>query len=365
MQNNLKDFRDNRGKRHELAFVVLSFFLSIMRSYGELNYSQLHRIMKLNHLFFEEIIGERNLRAVSYSQLKRILSGLDHENLNDINLKYFGKSIKEKNLNWYAIDGKEIRGTIDKAKGEKRSENIVQKINYKNREVKSIGFYNGSKESEKTVVKSYFKGLQDLQGLAYTFDALHTSKGLLREINTKKGIYLAQVKGNQKQLLEDCLHIHKNLSVLETFLTQEKGHGRIEIREGFLYPINTKCLDKGWKGTGIKSLIVIKRRRYITKTGKKSTKTVCFVSNQKLSYCSGKELFENARKHWLIESDNYIRDVNFGEDKIKCFESNTPRVMAVCLNWTINLLKRKNKQNNIRALREELVYNKDKIFSFF
>ncbi len=357
LQKKLSDFRDNRGKRHDLSLVILTFMYSIMRSPGMLNYSQIQRAMKRELKYLLRKLDKKICVCISYSQLKRLLESIDYEELNQINYAFFGQTVKKEGRKWEAVDGKELRGTIDKAAGEKRSENIVQKVSHQSKESYTIGFYNGAKESEKTVVKNYFKEQQSLKDEAYTLDALHTDADFLETISTKDGIYLAQVKGNQKNLLEDCKHLHQNIKAKHSFSTVDKEHGRIEQRDGSMYHMNVESLDKKWVKTDIQTLVAVERDRTIVKTKKESNETAYFVTNLKLDEQTGKELFNATRNHWSIESDNWVRDVNFGEDKIRCLKENIPRVMGVVLGSVLNLLRRKNK-NNLRALREELSQNR-------
>ena len=365
LQNKLKDFRDKRGKRHELSFVILSFFIAILRSCGKLNYSVIHRSMKRDFEYLKNLVGENYTKPVSYSQIKRILAKIDYQEFNSINQDYFGKQINHTGEHWQAIDGKELRGTIDKVAGQKRSENIIQQINHKTKESQLIGFYNGAKESEKTIVQNFIEQSEDLKEKSFSFDALHTSSEFLENISKKHGIYLAQVKENQKNLLEEVKQIHNNLPVKEQFQTTEKGHGRIENRQGFLYPLNVECLNNRWKDTDIQTLLVIERKRFIQKTKKETNETAYFISNKKLAKKSGFELFNAAREHWSIEADNHIRDVNIGEDEIISFDRNTSRMMAVSISWALNLLRKINIKNNIKALREDICSNFSLMFSCF
>jgi predicted transposase YbfD/YdcC len=111
-------------------------------------------------------------------------------------------------------------------------------------------------------------------------------------------------------------------------------------------------LDNRWESSNIQTLLVIQKNRLVTKTEVETNETAFFVSNAKLTKESGSELFNAAGLHWRIETDNNIRDVNFGEDEIRCFNKNTSRMMAVSISLALNLLKRRNINNNIRVLRE-------------
>jgi predicted transposase YbfD/YdcC len=308
-----------------------------------------------NHKHLCDLIEATSHKCISYSQLKRIMNHLDYHEFNTINENYFGKTIIKEELVWYAIDGKELRGTIDKETGQRRNENIVNMVNHKTKESKLIDFYDGSKDSEKTVVKDFINSQDCLDTKGYSLDALHTSEDFLRTVNSHKGKYLAQVKGNQKFLLKDCQHTHANLPANYSFACTEKGHGRIEERKGFLYQFPVVCLDSRWETSGICTLIVVERTRTKVKTGRISTETAYHISNVELTEKNALELFNAVRNHWQIEADNNIRDTNFGEDKVINLRStNSARTLAVCISWVLNLIRPLNFEHNLVALREEI-----------
>ncbi len=63
-------------------------------------------------------------------------------------------------------------------------------------------FYHGAKDSEISSVRTLLqnKGLANRQ---LTFDALHTQHETLEMVEQANGTFIAQVKANQAQLLED------------------------------------------------------------------------------------------------------------------------------------------------------------------
>ena len=321
--------------------------------------------MVRDHKWLLGIVGKGGGKAISYSQLKRILKSFDWSEFNSANVEFFGKEVACDGLSWKAIDGKELRGTIDKAIGQKRSENIIQQVEHSGNGALPIGFYNGSKESEKTVVKDFVDEQESFVGMGLSFDALHTNAELLSMITGKQGVYLAQVKENQKELLQECKHVYEHLPSSFEFSQEEKGHGRIEKRLGKIYTFDWQSLEKCWEGSQMKVLVVVERERQQVKTGKCSNETSYYVANMELSPESAYELFVAVREHWSVESDNNVRDTNFGEDHIQSFDPNTSRTMAICITWALNLLRRKNKDNNIKALREDIANDRQMIFSIF
>jgi hypothetical protein len=83
----------------------------------------------------------------------------------------------------------------------------VNMISHQDSQGSIIGGYDGSKASEKVVVTDYFKALGVSDCSSFTFDALHTSEQNLSLISQKGGYFLAQVKKNQRILLEDCQNV--------------------------------------------------------------------------------------------------------------------------------------------------------------
>ena len=104
----LIDKRDNRGKRHELAFVLGGVVLAIMagRSYA----SSIHRFIRNRLKWLERVLGYREAKAVSRAQLPSILEGVDWLALNELLEEHFGVRIEGQAKEWYAVDGKTLRG---------------------------------------------------------------------------------------------------------------------------------------------------------------------------------------------------------------------------------------------------------------
>lgn len=315
--------------------------------------------MGREHAQLVEETGCESKKPISDVQLRRLLAGLDYGLYNQVNETYFGKSVCSSDNFWQAVDGKELRGSIDKVKGEKRGENMVRAVSHQDLQSQIIGFYQGSKESEKTVVKNYFDKQTNLGG-GYTLDALHCYPTLLETIAEKGGTYLVQVKSNQKKLLEDCEHVAKHLPCKEEFATVDKAHGRLEQRQAKFYELNVECLEPRWHKTGLQTLIILERQRLRLKDGQESEERACFITNQPLTGQAGVDLFEAVRKHWSVETDNHVRDVTLGEDYIRCKEGNRLRSMACIINTGLNLMRRQNTDNNFIALREEFNFDREK-----
>lgn len=353
MQAELPDSRDSRGKKHELAFVITCFIVAILKRYDLLSLSKIHRTMKHVHDECALAVGSQSKTCISRVQLTRVLEDSDFESFNRITEGFFGFAVSKEKKQWKAIDGKELRGSINCSSGDKRGESVVIETDHFSKESKVLGHYSALKESEKTVVSEYFGSQQDLTGRRFTLDALHNSEALLSEIEAKNGIYLTQIKSNQKLLSEDLRHIRTHLNPAWEEETLEKGHGRIDCRLSSVYHANTGCLEPRWSESGIKTLICVKRKRYNIKKKAESVETSYYVSNLELKG-NEKELSDAVRNHWSVETNNALRDVSFGEDFIKSSKPFVLRFVSSVLTAVLNGLTRINHQNNMRETREEL-----------
>jgi len=331
--------------------------MAILRSMGKVDIASLHRWMVKEHPQMVLDTGYQSRRCISDTQLRRVLSSLDYELFNKLNERYFGAGILEVPGGWRAVDGKELRGNIDGVAGEKRGENLVRLVDHEDSQSSVMGFYHGAKASEKTVVKDYFSAQTTLNG-CYSFDALHTAPALLEVIDGKSGVYLAQVKNNQAKLLEDCQHIAQHLPFYQEFDSTDKAHGRLESRKGRVYALNVECLEQRWGNTNIQTLIVVDRKRIRLKDNQVSNESAYFLANLPLGNQVGVTLFQAVRNHWAVEADNNVRDVTLGEDRIRCKDTNRIRALACLINIALNLMRKSNKNNNIKALREDLNFDR-------
>lgn len=355
IQSKLPDIRDERGKRHELAFIVVCFLVAILRSDKALNMSVIHRSMLEDFGRLSRTLRLDAGHCISYSQLKRVIKSIDHESLNSINDGYFGKHVCQEGTKWKTIDGKELRGSIDGVKGKKRGQNIVNMVSHQDLQSSIIGGYDGSKASEKVVVTDYLKALAVNDCSNFTFDALHTSDLNLRLISQKGGYFLAQIKKNQRILLEDCQDIvFYGQAVCEKKEVQ-KGHGRVDERKYKAYEIDLEDLQPRWKNTNSCTLIVVERKRYIVKTGKQSTETAYWISNQSIDNEKFAGLPEAIRKHWSVEVHHYCRDVQWGEDKMIMRDKDEAKVVASFITVTTNLFQKQG--SNTSELREKITKN--------
>lgn len=304
------DLRDNRGKRHDLAVVLVGVMIALL-SNRDGNLSSIHRHLK-NH--YEKLVAHLRVqrkKAVSRSQLPLILGAVSVSVFERLVFENYGIQLNEVERKWFAIDGKELRGSIET--GNKRGEAVVQAVSHTGRQVAAQDYYSGEKESEVPVVRK----LLEEGGLAsqkISLDALHCKPLTLEIIIENRGKYLVGLKENQKELKKQVTAASRNVAFLAKLSTLEKGHGRIEAREYEFYDVLEMEKDQRWTGCQIRTAIKVERERTQVKSGKTSVEESYYISNEVGKY---EELAEAVRLHWQVETNNHIRDVSFKEDKMR------------------------------------------------
>ena len=309
------DLRDNRGKRHDLAVVLVSVVMALL-SNRDGNLSSIQRHLK-NH--YEKLVvhlGVEKKKAVSRAQLPLILGAVAVSVFDGLLFAHYGIKLNEAEREWFAIDGKELRGSIES--GARRGEAVVQAISHSGQQVVAQDYYSGEKESEVPIVRK----LLEAGGLAsqkISLDALHCKPITLAMMAQSKGKYLVGLKENQKQLKKQVSLTSDKQAFFAKLKTAEKGHGRIEVREYEFYDVLEMKKCERWQGCQIRTAIKVKRERIELKSGKNSIEESYYVSNEVGNY---EELAEAIRKHWQVETNNHIRDVSFKEDKMRSKKRN-------------------------------------------
>lgn len=304
------DLRDNRGKRHDLAIVLVGLAIALL-SDRDGNLSALHRHLTKRYVNLMEVLGLPVKRAVSRSQLPIILEQVSVEVFDALLFENYGVNLSEDERKWFAIDGKELRGSI--AKQARRGEAIVQVIEHDKRAVYAQDFYCGEKESEVPIVRKLLKK-GCLKKQKVTLDALHCKPKTLAPIAQAGGTYLVGLKENQKEMFGEVKRMSKYMPLLYQTESLEKGHGRIEERRYKVYDIRGFYQDQRWNESHIGTAVKVDRERQEIRTGKVSRETSYYLSNQTDEF---EHLCEAIRKHWSIETNNHIRDVTLKEDHLR------------------------------------------------
>ena len=343
LKNELPDHRDNRGKRQSLPFVIAAFVLATL--VGRQKLSSIHRFICNRADWLYELIQIPKVKPISRAHLPRFLDGLNWSVLNQLIARCFGVRIQSHEaLKWVAIDGKALRGTLDA--GDKQ--NLILAVVHDSREVVAQARQCGDKSSEIPVIRELLKD-SGLDKQKVSLDAHHFNPITTAQIHQAGGLYLTQVKENQALFLQQCKIVRQQLQPLAATLGHEKEHGRITTRNAYLFSLTSLTLDSRWHNSGLSTLIVVERETVAIAKQKTSYETSYYVSNAMLDSDLIKplaeELTQAIRRHWGVESNNWIRDVTFNEDRIKTKAGNQSQIMALLRGLAIELIRKTSPKN--------------------
>lgn len=315
------DCRDNRGKRHDLAIVLAGFSAALLCK-RDGNLSSIHRHMKNHYSALCQFLGILVRKAVSRSQLPLILAQVNLPALEALIFGFYGIQLTESEKKWFSIDGKELRGSIQK--GDKRGEAIVQLVVQQTGEVKGQTFYSGKKESEQPAIRDLLIKSKVLSQ-KISADALHLNPTTLQLIHESAGVYLVGLKENQAEMLEEMHGVLKRQSIPARPAggdyqqdKSEKGHGRVDRRRYEARDVRDEYFDRRWEKCGLATLITVNRTRFDCKTRQSTEELSFYMSNEiARSQKQADELFLAVRNHWSVETTNHVRDVSLAEDKLR------------------------------------------------
>ena len=349
--SHLTDARDNRGKRHALAFVVAGVVLAILS--GRSKVSSIFRYLRNRIEWLREGTHSPDAGVVSRAHLPRLLARVDWVELNTLTDRHFGVQMELRAHHaWVAIDGKVLRGTL--ASGDKQS--VVFAVSHASRTLLAHAPMQGSKASEIPVVRALLTHSQ-LETHKVTLDAHHCNPQTTAQIHQAGGPYVIQVQEHQPLLLTQCQHVAATAVPLGSHDECEKGHGRLTTREGQCFDMRALSLAPRWSDSGVHTLVVMKRHTLTLTTQKTTCETAYYISNQALNtdpqaQAQAMELTGAIRQHWHVESDNWIRDVTFDEDNVKTISANQAQGMGCLRSVAMRLLRRFNVKNFQEALED-------------
>ena len=149
------DLRDNRGKIHTVEVVLTGVLIALCRNRDGV-LSAIHRSIENTHAQLCTQLGIAAHAPISRAQLLLALKNIDVHLFSGLLFEFCGIELNKQQKQWFAGDGKELRGCI--LKGEKRGEAVVQLVHHNSGQVYDQAFYNGHKESERPAFNSYWKG---------------------------------------------------------------------------------------------------------------------------------------------------------------------------------------------------------------
>jgi predicted transposase YbfD/YdcC len=278
---------------------------------------------------------------------RRVISNVDPTAFLEAFLEWM-KAIQEIIPDLVNIDGKTLRSTL------KRGNNplhIVSAWCEKNRMI--LGqLRNESKSNEIKTIPELLKQLTLPEGSIITIDAAGTQKEIVNQIRDMKADYVLALKGNQQKLLDEVENYFNQAeeagseyAPLNEYITEEQGHGRIEMRKVYATDDIDWLPQKGeWKG--LKTIIKLESVRWVE--GKRQPEVRYYISSLPPF---AEKIAKAIRGHWGVENKcHWILDVVFAEDENLITQGNAPEnLRAINLLVAKMLKEEKSCKKGIRA----------------
>lgn len=216
----------------------------------------------------------------------------------------------------------------------------------------------GEKTNEITEIPRLLKKL-DIEKCVITIDAIGCQKQIAKQIVEQRGHYCLAVKANQKILHDEIDEYFtyaekEEAEKLSFYQTEEKDHGRIEIRK-YTTSADTDFFTgkKDWKN--LKSIGKVESIRETE--GKQSRDIRYYILDEDYS---AQEMANVVRGHWEIENKlHWVLDVHFKEDFCKIKEEkameNIALIRKICYNL-IKLDKRFNQKKKMTYKKMSMMY---------
>lgn len=236
-----------------------------------------------------------------------------------------------------AVDGKRLRRSHDRS-SDKSAIHLVSAWAVENSLV--LGQVKTDEKSNEITAIPPLLELLALEGCLVSIDAMGCQQPIARQIIEQGGDYVLALKGNQSGLQEKVWTAFETAEAadfkgytVDTLETQDKGHGRTEIRRYCVLGTEGLLTAPSW--AGLKMIGVVEAER--TDNGKTSVEMRYYIG----SIPPQAALFAKAvRGHWGIENSlHWVLDVAFREDECRVRKGYGAENLAVLRHIALNAVK--------------------------
>ncbi|MEK7432432.1 MAG: ISAs1 family transposase [Cyanobacteriota bacterium] len=323
----LEDPRKNQGKRYDLIPLLSCCFIATICGYK--NYSGFSEFCKNYKEKLLDVLDFRGKNTPCASTFFNVLKRVGIKNFEKVISEWVESFLDKTEV--ISIDGKTLRGT--KKQGGKYNHLLSAFVNRL-----GITLYQNpveTKTNEITGVIELLKGIT-IEGKIFTMDALLTQKAIAKKIVSNKGDYIMVAKDNQAFLKEDIellVYSDENYVITESYIENDKGHGRIETRKITI----TESKDI-IEFEGVQQVFMVER--WIKRNGKETYEKIFGLSSLSKAKADAKSIFSMLRSHWSIENrSHWVRDVTYDEDRSQVKDSKIAEFMALFRNIAIGLIR--------------------------
>jgi predicted transposase YbfD/YdcC len=349
----LTDLRKPKGKRYSLETLLMIILMA--KLCGENTPMEIADWAKHRKAQLMEILHLSRPQMPHHNTYRRLLAEKVYEEEIERLVGEYNQSGKHGKV--YAMDGKAILGRWKK--DEAGGEYLLSVYDVEQAKVMSQVEV-GRKENEITKAPQALKQVEIAQKVI-TGDALHTQRGISRQIIEAQGDYVWPVKENQLRLYQNIQSLFapeypkpgfgKIPTDFVTAKTVNKGHGRIETRI-----ITTSEMLNRYSGWPALAQVYRLERQFDWMRNGHSIRTSCQVefgiTSLTRQEATPLALLNIRRAHWGIETGlHYRRDVTLKEDSTRMTVGNAANIMSSLNNLVLALIRQAKFHNAAQARR--------------
>jgi predicted transposase YbfD/YdcC len=325
--------------RHDL-FEVLVIALCTMLCGGE-DCSDMEAFGRAKEPYLRQFLRMKH-GAPSHDTFSRVFRLLDPEPFQACFTRFMQR-FAEGLQGVIAVDGKTMRGSLDRAAG-KSALHMVHAWAVDQRLL--LGQIATDEKSNEITAVPKLLAMLSLKGCIVTADAMSCQRAICAQIVEQGGDYVIALKGNQATLHDDvALFLEDPDRPVEPgHTTVDNDHGRLETRTGEVCTTMDWLQDRhAWPGLGAIGKMV-RRRETRSKT---TTETTYYLLSTALSAARFTEV---ARAHWGVENGlHWVLDVTMNEDKARHRKDNGPENIALLRRLALNLAKLEGSKGSMKG----------------
>ena len=359
----LDDPRRPQGRRHNLLDIIAMTICAVVA--GAEGWDDIELFARYKVHWFSRFLELPNGIPCS-DTFARVFARIDPDRFRDCFMEWVSGVHRLTQGQVIAVDGKTPRRSHDRRAG-KEAIHLVSAWASENSLV--LGqTRTEAKSNEITAIPELLR-LLDVSGCIVSIDAMGCQKEIAQTILDRGADYLLAVKENQGRLYEDIRDLFEGAEEADYegvpynyATTLNKGHGRIERREGWVIsdPSCLEYLSTGPDWPGLRSAVrVVGRRDTDSTTTEQSRYYISSLASE------AQRLLAATRSHWSIENSvHWVLDVSFREDESRVRTGNAPENMAIMRHAALNLLRHdRDSKISIKARRKLAAWDNDYLLS--
>lgn len=329
--SDIEDPRIARHKKHRLSDI---FFIAICATIcGADNWVAIETFGKAKKDWFTQLLNLEH-GIPSHDTFGNVFAVIDTQKFSEAFSRWVADLAQLTPGQVIAIDGKCLRGSIDRASG-KAAIYMVSAWAHQNQLV--LGQQKvAEKSNEITAIPKLLLQL-DIAGAVITMDAMGCQTKIAAQIIQQGADYVLSLKGNQGELHDDVKTFF-NSSLAPTIgnISHDGEHGRIETRTIRATADIQWLQERHSQWVGLNSIIAVTAKRELK--NKTEEETRYFISS--LDASDPRKLGHIVRAHWGIENNlHWVLDQAFDEDSHRARAGHSAANMAVMRHIALNLIK--------------------------